>query len=502
MAARVHAPPAAASSGTPKSAPRRPDGEGEGRRSSSPLPTPPRPFSFAFPTPATRPEAFVPRGVGGLYPTPPALLPSSPAPQLSADALDLRAVMSRSPVAERADGVLHIEGVMRVETQAVRGHHVHVTYTNDVLAVNAWIRRTILGDPQWRRAAAVVAAAAATAAAAQGPGAAGVGGGGTVFVGLDCEWQANRVAGDDNPVAVIQLATATCILVFHAALAVVPGGGEGLGEAANAALAERHLHELANDVPVRGRGWVGADHHVQATPTAAGAGGGGGGGGAAAAGARLPRQKSQPAQAQAQHTQHTHHAQQHPVPIELARLLADPCVTFVGVGVKNDYTKCVRDLGLGALTAEHLARGTRVNEGSAGGEGDGNHHHRLHHPALPFFPHLSLYRIATLPRDVERRVREMSGKYIADKKMRGLGEDLGPVAEAAESLSPSPSPSPSLPPSLRAGAASASSASASPSSASPAGRRPSRPRSAWPSTAGGTCPSATASSATPPSTRG
>ena len=48
-----------------------------------------------------------------------------------------------------------------------------------------------------------------------------------LHIGLDVEWKANRARGEDNHVAVVQLATRRHVLVFHTHLCTLPPGVSG-----------------------------------------------------------------------------------------------------------------------------------------------------------------------------------------------------------------------------------------------------------------------------------
>ena len=232
---------------------------------------------------------------------------------------------------------------MRLHTRHVPDHRVHVTYTSDALAVNRWIRRVVYGEAA-EAPAQSFAAAAATGAGTGADAGVGVGAGAgagaietaatgaasvagatecvatsaashvtpgaaaaasmaaaqlprppspkvasppphpPLHIGLDVEWKANRARGEDNHVAVVQLATRRHVLVFHTHLCTLPPGVSGAW-ARRAALAEN---------------------------TATG-------------------------------------EHRHAVPLELARLFCDTGVRFVGVGVRNDFVKCVKDFALSAV---------------------------------------------------------------------------------------------------------------------------------------------------------
>lgn len=104
--------------------------------------------------------------------------------------------------------LLHSESQMLLHTKHIRGGlSVHVCYTNDIMAVNRWIRRVIYRDPPINSDTELPSSISLP-----------------LSVGLDVEWKANRSKGEDNHVAVIQLAIRSHILVFHAHLSRLPPG--------------------------------------------------------------------------------------------------------------------------------------------------------------------------------------------------------------------------------------------------------------------------------------
>ena len=193
--------------------------------------------------------------------------------------------------------VLHSESKMLLHTKHIRGGlSVHVCYTNDIMAVNRWIRRVIYRDPPITREtdSSVVSSSSSVFNSSPSPLNSSL----PLSVGLDVEWKANRSKGEDNHVAVIQLAIRSHILVFHAHLSRLPSG----------VTAEQ----------VRGKG-------VLAENSAAG-------------------------------------QNQHEAPLELARIFSDPGVRFVGVGVLNDYLKVVRDLRLSIVPLRQLQHQKSEND--------------------------------------------------------------------------------------------------------------------------------------------
>lgn len=194
--------------------------------------------------------------------------------------------------------VLHSESKMLLHTKHIRGGlSVHVCYTNDIMAVNRWIRRVIYRDPPITRetdSSVVSSSSSSVFNSSPSPLNSSL----PLSVGLDVEWKANRSKGEDNHVAVIQLAIRSHILVFHAHLSRLPSG----------VTAEQ----------VRGKG-------VLAENSAAG-------------------------------------QNQHEAPLELARIFSDPGVRFVGVGVLNDYLKVVRDLRLSIVPLRQLQHEKSEND--------------------------------------------------------------------------------------------------------------------------------------------
>jgi len=190
--------------------------------------------------------------------------------------------------------LLHSESQMLLHTKHIRGGlSVHVCYTNDIMAVNRWIRRVIYRDPPLssngigsssssssQQESKLMASSSSSSSPPTLP----------LSVGLDVEWKANRSKGEDNHVAVIQLAIRSHILVFHAHLSRLPPG--------------------VSTEQVRGGG-------ILAENSTAG-------------------------------------QYQHEAPLELARIFSDPGIRFVGVGVLNDYLKVVRDLRLSIVPLSQL----------------------------------------------------------------------------------------------------------------------------------------------------
>jgi len=125
--------------------------------------------------------------------------------------LEHNASVTRSP---NSPSLLHSESQMLLHTKHIRGGlSVHVCYTNDIMAVNRWIRRVIYRDPPINSETELSSSISSYPPITL-----------PLSVGLDVEWKANRSKGEDNHVAVIQLAIRSHILVFHAHLSRLPPG--------------------------------------------------------------------------------------------------------------------------------------------------------------------------------------------------------------------------------------------------------------------------------------
>jgi len=254
--------------------------------------------------------------------------------------------------------VLHSESKMLLHTKHIRGGlSVHVCYTNDIMAVNRWIRRVIYRDPpittetdsSLASSSSSVFNSSSSSSSSPPPlnsSPPPLNSSLPLSVGLDVEWKANRSKGEDNHVAVIQLAIRSHILVFHAHLSRLPLG----------VTAEQ----------VRGKG-------VLAENSAAG-------------------------------------QSQHEAPLELARIFSDPGVRFVGVGVLNDYLKVVRDLRLSIVPLRQLQS-----------EKCENYNLSRVSPPPPPPPPLSFLPIRVAPPPTHsfaaERVVEMSEKWLVGRRI-------------------------------------------------------------------------------------
>lgn len=233
------------------------------------------------------------------------------------------------------NGCIHIEATLTITTPFIPGYDVHVTYTDDALAVNRWIRDNIycshLNSEVTMKSSDGIQRSNPTDAN-DGVGSSGLripkpqqiappddlnqrvdGGGGrrpvpgesdsrfdaaqqqhppssqVQFLGLDAEWPGLKKEGNqEGPVALIQISTMTHTLIFQNRGCKMPRGTPGCVRRA----------ELAS-------------------------------------GTRTGRHGSR-------------------IPLQLFRLIADPDICFVGVGVHNDLKRLMRDLGLGKLKPSEL----------------------------------------------------------------------------------------------------------------------------------------------------
>ena len=230
-------------------------------------------------------------------------------------------------------GILHQELYMVIETTYISHYSVHVTYTNDVLAVNRWIRTHIPPNDNNTLTTNIR------------------------YIGLDCEWRANTRIGDENRVAVVQLATEKAVLVFHTSCSTVPIVSLLSSSTLQYALANENLVLKANPDDL-------------------------------------------------------------PIPIEFTRILFDPTVIFVGVGVKNDFQKCIKDFKIDTLNIPLLFKRLQLPLSI------------FSHPPPPstinnnnsiIVSSSSSSSFPILDRNfAEKRVVEMSEKYFADKRLKAL----------------------------------------------------------------------------------
>jgi hypothetical protein len=247
-----------------------------------------------------------------------------------------------------ADGIVHQEGILVISSASIPQYAVEVTYTNDVFAVNRWILTHL---PPWDGKSPAPPPPAPDATGPPPPNS------GFRFVGLDVEWIANRATGEDNRLAVVQIATERAALVFHAGVARVP--------TPDSASPETLLCALANDRLL-----------LEATPD------------------------------------------ELPLPIELARLFADPTVLFVGVGAKSDILKVLKDFGLNRLSAERMERGREKQKEKEKDIPDDK-------PASASTPSSSGPQPASSGQPVSWRVpigRESAGTRVVDMDARYFGE--------------------------------------------------------------------------------
>lgn len=268
---------------------------------------------------------------------------SGPSSSFSVPAVILPSMTSKLQAARMERGGLHQEYFMFIETAYIPHYAVHVTYTNDVHSVNRWIKQHIplVSIPSVPTTTMNVR-----------------------YIGLDCEWRANTRVGDENRVAVVQLATEKAVLVFQTSCSIVPE---------SALLSTASLqYALANDTLV-----LNANPHDL------------------------------------------------PIPIEFARIMLDPTVMFVGVGVKNDYQKCIKDfkmdtLNMGILLQRLqlplwvLQQGNLPSSSSLLSSPSSLSSTATHNPD-------SFFTVPIFDRSfAEKRVTEMSEKYFSEKRLKAL----------------------------------------------------------------------------------